>query len=151
MTMGQQIWWGSLFLAWSNILHIAILAMVVPMLRHVGTLLGSWPSVPRNMAVIVFALMGIVLSHTAQVWGYAAYFHGMGVIGDLNTAIYFSLVTYTSLGYGDVVLGPDFRTFGAFASVTGLLTFGLSTAFLVALMNRLLRAFLHDPGGSEER
>ena len=66
---------------------------------------------------------------------------GVEVLQDWNSAVYFSLVSYTSLGYGDVVLGPGARIFGAFSSVTGLLSFGLSTAFLVALMTRLLKGW----------
>ncbi|GAA6192614.1 hypothetical protein NBRC116597_25350 [Phaeobacter sp. NW0010-22] len=61
---------------------------------------------------------------------------------DWNSALYFSLVTYTSLGYGDIVLGPGLRIFGAFASVAGLLAFGLSTAYMVALMTRLFEGKL---------
>ena len=59
------------------------------------------------------------------------------VLPDWNTALYFSLVTFTTVGYGDVVLGEELRIFGTFASVTGLLAFGLSTAYLVALMSRI--------------
>ena len=58
-------------------------------------------------------------------------------------ALYFSLVTFTTLGYGDIVLGEGLRIFGAFASVTGLLAFGLSTAFLVALMTRMFEEHLN--------
>jgi hypothetical protein len=68
----------------------------------------------------------------------AAFFVGFGAFSDLATALYFSLVTYTTLGYGDFVLGPDIRIFASFAAVTGLLTFGLSTAFLVGLIGRIL-------------
>ena len=53
------------------------------------------------------------------------------------------LVTYTTVGYGDVIVGPDYRLFAAMAAVTGLLNFGLSTAFLVGLFGRLLP---DDPG-----
>ncbi|MEY8838159.1 ion channel, partial [Cribrihabitans sp. XS_ASV171] len=77
------------------------------------------------------------LAHTIQVWIWALVWVGFDILPDWNEAIYFSLVTYTTLGYGDITLGPDVRIFGAFASVTGILAIGLSTAFLVALMARL--------------
>ena len=70
------------------------------------------------------------------------------MLPDWNTALYFSLVTYTTLGYGDIVLGPDLRIFGAFASVAGLLAFGLSTAYLVALMTQIFEGKLT---GSQDR
>ena len=61
-----------------------------------------------------------------------------GTLPDLADAIYFSLVTYTTLGYGDIVVGSGFRVFAAMAAVTGLLNFGISTAFLVGLIGRLM-------------
>ena len=82
-----------------------------------------------------------MLSHTVQVWLWAWALVGVGTLRDWNSAIYFSLVSYTSLGYGDVILGPGARIFGAFSSVTGLLFFGISTAFLVALMGRVMRGW----------
>ena len=63
----------------------------------------------------------------------------MGVLPDIGEAIYFALVTYTTLGYGDVTLPTGYRIFGAFGSVTGLLAFGLSTALLVGLFGRLMQ------------
>ena len=52
-------------------------------------------------------------------------------IESLEDAVYFVLVTSTTLGYGDVTLERKWRLFGAMAAVNGLLTFGLSTAFLL--------------------
>ena len=51
-----------------------------------------------------------------------------------NTAVYFSIATYTTLGYGDVVLDEGHRIFAAFGAMTGMLAFGISTAFLVGTM-----------------
>ena len=71
-------------------------------------------------------------------------FIAFGAFGDPATAVYFSLVTYTTLGYGDIVLAENIRLYGALASVTGLLAFGLSTAFLVAVFAKLLPNHLAD-------
>jgi hypothetical protein len=79
------------------------------------------------------------LTHTVQVWIWAVVWVLGDVLPDWNSALYFSLVTFTTLGYGDIVLGEGLRIFGAFAAVTGLLAFGLSTAFLVALMTRVFQ------------
>ena len=61
------------------------------------------------------------------------------MLDSFEDAIYFVLVTATTVGYGDLTLGTEYRIFGAFAGVTGLLTFGLSTAILVSLFEKLLR------------
>jgi len=64
------------------------------------------------------------------------------VLPDFSDALYFLLITYTTVGYGDVTVGPDYTLYAAMAAVTGLLNFGLSTAFLVGLFTRLLPAEL---------
>ena len=47
-------------------------------------------------------------------------------------------MTYTTLGYGDVVLAENARIVATFCATTGLLTFGISTAFLIGVLSRVL-------------
>lgn len=88
---------------------------------------------------IAVSLAFIVATHTIQVWIWAIVWVLLEVLPDWNSAIYFSLVTFTTLGYGDIVLGEGLRIFGSFAAVAGLLAFGLSTAYLVAMMTRVFQ------------
>jgi hypothetical protein len=87
------------------------------------------------MAVSVLAM---IVSHSIHVWVWAVGLRLLGAFGHLEEAIYYAIVTYTTVGFGDVVLPESHRIFGAMASVTGLLAFGLSTAFLVGLFGRML-------------
>lgn len=80
----------------------------------------------------------VVMGHAFQVWLWAMAFTVLGTLPNIDDAIYFSLVTYTTLGYGDVTVANGFRTFAVIAAVTGLLNFGLSTAFLVGLLGKTL-------------
>ena len=75
----------------------------------------------RIAAFLGCALAVIVLAHTIQVWVCAGSFVVLGAIPDLSTSAYFALVTYTTLGYGEITLSEQFRMFGAMAAVTGLL------------------------------
>lgn len=144
MTLPQQIMWGSLFLGLCLILHTLFLAICTDWLAKFAARFKSMHPAMLVTCLTLMALWVIVFAHTAQVWIWAAVWIQYGVLSDWNEAIYFSLVTYTSLGYGDIVLGPGFRVFAAFASVTGLLGFGLSTALLVALMSRLMSLMARD-------
>lgn len=137
MTLLQQILWGSLFLGICLILHIALLSWCAQVLARLAPRLERWKIGLQLMMMVSVTLAIIVFAHTFQVWIWAFVWIGYDILLDWNSAVYFSLVTYTSLGYGDIVLSPAVRVFGAFASVTGLLSFGLSTAFLVALMTRM--------------
>lgn len=84
----------------------------------------------------IFALL--VISHTVQVWLWAAAFIQLDALPRIKEVIYFSLMTYTTLSYGDVILNEGHKIFGAIASVTGLLDFGVSTAVLVSVISKAL-------------
>jgi len=134
----QQIILGSIFLLICSVFHVFVLGLCVPLLVKVGHRVSALNFPVKMVALVLTALAAIVGSHTVQVWLWALYWVQSGAMQDWNTAVYFSTVTYTTLGYGDVVLNEDLRIFGSFASVTGLLAFGISTAFLVGLIARLL-------------
>ncbi|MFC3616425.1 ion channel [Lutimaribacter marinistellae] len=137
MGLGHQILWGTLFLGLCFAIEILLLAACTQWIRVLGVRWRRRSALWRNTGIVGVALLVIVLAHTLQVWIWAVVWVMFEVLADWNEAIYFSLVTYTTLGYGDVVLEPGTRIFGAFASVTGILAIGLSTAFLVAMMARL--------------
>ncbi|MGI9407534.1 MAG: ion channel [Hyphomicrobiaceae bacterium] len=141
MSITTQIMVGSLLLGLCSIIHIVILAYAIKFLTNLDKAFRSQGSTAHW---IVFAAAGfgiVVFAHTVQVWTWAIAFVALDALPQISNAIYFALVTYTTLGYGDVTLDAGFRVFAAMAAVTGLLNFGLSTAFLVALVSRLLPRF----------
>jgi hypothetical protein len=56
---------------------------------------------------------------------------------DAKTAFYFSMVTYTSLGYGDIVLTGDWRAMSAIQAANGLIIFGWTTALIFAYIQTI--------------
>ena len=68
---------------------------------------------------------------------------GLAALGDFEAALYFSTASFTTLGYGDVVLDHRWRLLGAIEGANGLLLFGWSTAFLISVTGRM-RALEHD-------
>ena len=138
MTVTMQILSGSLLLAVCSLVHLCVLAGAARLLRILGQdSRGSYGL--RVVKVVGTGLAAAVAAHTVQVWIWAAVFVIADALPDFAEAIYFSLATYTTLGYGDVLVGEGFRVFAAMAAVTGLLNFGISTAFLVAIYRGLLR------------
>ena len=77
----------------------------------------------------------ILLVLTSSVWGWAALYVALGLFDSLEPALYFSIVSFTTVGYGDVVLEPGWRLLAGMTATHGLLTFGLFTAFLVEVVN----------------
>ena len=95
------------------------------------------------LVVILFVVLGLVAIHSVEIWLYGAAFWAIGAVSDFETALYFSTVTFTTLGYGDVVLEGNWRLFGAIEAGNGLILFGWSTAFLLSVTSRL-RLLEHD-------
>ena len=138
MSLLSQIIWGTVTLSACAVIHVSLVASIVPVLGKAAAHADArFPKLKVTILVGLSFVM-IVFAHTVQIWLWALAFMYVDALNTLESAVYFSLVTYTTLGYGDVTLQDDLRIFGAFASVTGLLTFGLSTAFLVGLVTRIL-------------
>ena len=66
-----------------------------------------------------------------------------GAVPDIGAAIYSSAGSYTTSG-SDIVLPPQWRLLGPFEAVDGMLMFGVSTAFIFAVVNRLIHARYED-------
>ena len=82
----------------------------------------------------------VILLHVVEVLAWAiAYFAG-GAMPDLPSALYFSAVTYTTTGYGDLVLPQVWRLVGAIEALTGILMCGWSTGFFFAVVSRISQA-----------
>lgn len=82
----------------------------------------------------------LILMHLAEISLWALFYargHGMP---DLHSAFYFSSVTYTTVGYGDLVLPREWRLVGGIEALTGILMCGWSTGFFFAALNRMYRA-----------
>ena len=92
---------------------------------------------------MVTTVLGLFFLHTIEVWVWAVAYIAVGLTRDFETALYFSTTSFTTIGYGDVVLDRHWRLFGAIEGANGLLLFGWSTAFLLSVIQRL-RTLEHD-------
>ena len=133
MSVWKQIFLGSLTLVLCVIVHVTALGAGIHVLDTWGFTETVETSLQRPILLIMGACFVVLTGHTLQVWIWALTFRAFGALRTLDDAIYFALVTTTTLGYGDVTLERRFRVFGAMAAVSGLMTYGLSTAFLAGL------------------
>ncbi len=142
MDIFHQILWGSAFLTLCTVVHVMAFAIGMPVVTWVGEHAEGrgWRTPGKSFAILLTALGAVIGSHTVQIWIWAFIFVHTEVIPDWNGAVYFSIVTYTTLGYGDIVLGEGLRIYATFAAIAGLLSFGISTAFLVEVFGHAGRA-----------
>lgn len=92
---------------------------------------------PLLRLVIGFVL--VFFLHILEMLVWAGAYVSLGAIGCLEEALYFSIVSSTSVGYGDVVLPPDWRILGASEAAAGMLMFGWSVGLLVILVERVTK------------
>ncbi len=136
--MTAQIFWGSLVLGACSLVHLILIIWWVGYLKTRNDQFHPSSRFFKLFVPIAGTFALLIISHTLQVWIWAVVLIWLGALPALFEAIYFSLVTYTTLGYGDVILSDEYKVFGAMASVTGLLNFGVSTAILVAILGKIL-------------
>jgi hypothetical protein len=77
-----------------------------------------------------------MLGNVVQIAFWAALYRAFGGFDDFETAVYFSGVTFTSLGYGDVVLSGRLRLLAPLQAANGLMMFGITTALFIAAVQR---------------
>src|SRR5215831_17468748 len=118
------------------IVQSAGMLLLIHWLARVHHVLES-PSARRRFALLLALFLSIVLLHLIQVSLWAVVFWRANELPTLETAVYFSLVTYTTIGYGDVVLGPGWRVLAGLEGLTGIILIGWSTAFVFAVVNRM--------------
>ena len=82
----------------------------------------------------------LILLHLIEISLWALLYAWRQAMPDLHAAFYFSAVTYTTTGYGDLVLPEAWRLVGGIEALTGILMCGWSTGFFFAVVNRMYRA-----------
>ena len=134
--------WG--LMALSVVIHATGVTSALRWLRYPMTAARRfWPD-----TWLFIGLAGwIVLLHLIEITTWALFYVWKGAMADLQSALYFSAVTYTTTGYGDLVLPQEYRLVGAIEALTGILMCGWSTGFFFAVVSRMFRAEA-NPAGS---
>lgn len=82
-------------------------------------------------------MSGLLVLHLAAMAMWAAAYRWFGVLPDFETCFYYSLMSYPTIGYGDVGLETAWRLLGPIEGTVGVLMLGLSTGIIVAVVERL--------------
>jgi len=92
-----------------------------------------------EIKVLGTLLLALFVGHLLQFAIWAILFVYLGEFTDFEVAFYHSVVNFTSLGYGDIVMSERWRLLGALEAANGILMFGLSAGALLSAMTRLFR------------
>ena len=95
------------------------------------------PHRPKLILVMCLAAFAILIQMTVGVWMWAMVMMALGIFETLELAVYFALVAFTTLGFGDVLLPLEWRLLGGMAAINGLLNIGFVTALLVEALRQV--------------
>jgi hypothetical protein len=90
----------------------------------------------------------LTIIHLFAIFVWALFFWLAKCLPNLESSFYFSAVTYATIGYGDLVLPKEWRMLGPIEGFTGILMFGLSTAFFFIVVSK---SVLHRSDDSSAR
>jgi hypothetical protein len=82
----------------------------------------------------------LIVIHLVEIAVWALFYWAEKCFPNTESAFYFSGVTYTTVGYGDLVLPGNWRLLGPVEGLTGILMCGLSIGLFVAVLSRLYGA-----------
>ena len=127
---------ASLLVVVTTIIHIAGISLIAMLIKtHADQWRDCHPFIRAQKIGEVVLLMFFLSLVDIAVW--AGAYLLVGAIDKIETALYFSMVTFTTLGYGDVLLDERWRLMAAFEAANGIIIFGLTTAVVVAVVQRV--------------
>mgnify|MGYP006282141021 CR=1 FL=1 len=92
---------------------------------------------PKLLLLMSASVVWILMIVTAGVWLWAIALRLLGVFLTMEASVYFSIVAFTTLGFGDILLPVEWRLLAGMSAVNGLLMIGLLTAMLVEVLRRV--------------
>jgi hypothetical protein len=135
---------ASALVATTVVIHVGGLGMALSHVLHSRVRLDTrlWPI---TWLLIRIAWLLIII-HLFEIAVWALFFWWQKCLPDAESSLYFSGVTYATLGYGDLLLPKEWRLFGPVEALTGSLMVGLSIAFFFAVLSKQI---LQRVGGKE--
>ena len=97
--------------------------------------LGNRPYIQAYRQMVTIMLL-LLLAGLLQMTGWAIMYRMLDQFGDFESALYYSGVTFTSLGYGDLTLPKRLRILAAMEAADGLMMFGVISAVFMLITLR---------------
>ena len=129
---------GTLMILVCLAIQCMALAIVLRQLHGLEQSRFSFRSWMGAMLVLSVVTIIILAGNLTQIALWAGLFIYLGEFSDFMTAFYHSVVNFSTLGYGDVVMSDKHRLLGALEALNGMLMIGLSTGTMFVVVNEML-------------
>jgi Ion channel len=125
-------------IACTILIHGAALVANVYFVRRERTLgrlgVGFW----GDLGIVAVAVTLMLAAHGVEMALWAGLLVWLGEFQTFDIAFYHSVMNYTTLGYGDIIMSPAWKMLGPIEATNGLLMFGVSTAVIFTVVQRLV-------------
>lgn len=135
-----QLILGSFVICGTVIIQVFFLDSANKYLIHIDNWLKRPPQRPKLIYVLVILVIWLVAGLTVSAWLWALVFYVIEALPNFETALYFAIVTFSTLGYGDIVLNNEWRILAGLSAVNGLIIVGLNTAFLADGISKIYKS-----------
>ena len=126
-------------------IHAGGMELMLRGVKNQRTGLRAWLRKTRIYWVVTTVLVMFTVA-LLEALAWASVYLALGALKGLEQSLYFSLVTFTTLGYGEIVLDERWRLLASFEAANGIIMFGWSTAIVMAVVHRVYLA-----GNAESR
>jgi hypothetical protein len=126
------------------LIHSVTLGLTIRFFRYERRLGRVGKVVSLNLEIFVLAISIAFIAHLTEIALWAGLFVICGEFKSFSLAYYHSAVNYTTLGYGDLIMTPSWKLLGPLEAADGALLFGVSTAMIFAVAQRLMSAKFGD-------
>ena len=134
-----QLGTGAIMIIIMVLIHAVVLDRLLILLESIGPDIYQKFRRYWKVPMLTVAVCGTFLAHTIEIWVWAFFYMAVGALPHLEEALYFSTSTFTTVGFGDIVLTKDWRLVSSFQSAIGFILFGWSTAFIFEVMTKLYK------------
>jgi voltage-gated potassium channel len=146
-SLGTQLFIATVMVALTVVTHLLGLSVLIAATHRHSRRLQSDHDIVRQMLVVIGVSLGLFVLHGVEIWTYGALYYMVGAIHSFEDAVYFSTVTYATIGSGELTLSRSWRILGAIEGANGIILLGWSTAFFISIVARI-RALEHDWSGA---
>ena len=139
-----QILVGLAVIVATAFIHAGVLSITLKRNKKLTDWAQENPHFWSTTTALAVSVIWVMAAHLIEVILWSVVYIGLDIFDTFETAVYFALVAYTTLGFGDIILPENWRLLSGLTAANGFLVFGWSTAFQVEFLTALRTKSVHE-------
>ena len=137
--IAEQLIYGSILISLTVIVHAIILDRLVIFIECISPQIFKIFGWCWKIPLMVLTVLVVFLAHMVEMGIWAWFYMLVDTFDDIESALYFSASSFTTVGFGDVYLGKEWRLISSIEGANGFILFGWSTAFIFEIISKLYK------------